>query len=218
MLFIKESWSFGSTNDIASSCVMFVAHPDDEIVFAGSFLLQNRDKKWLIVSVTTPQPSFVGDRRRNAFLERLPSVLGCDSLMLNCIDSGKKNRIQENIEPDISRIISSQRWEMIVTHGRIGEYGHMHHRQVHEIVKNICSDMSLIQKLYVFDPQKKDRASIPDNKKNLFEMTYDCNHDLSDDHNLVKFPFYLYNVYREDGNGGWIERIVPYSMLEENMR
>jgi LmbE family N-acetylglucosaminyl deacetylase len=214
----KDVWSYRASNSFVPDCVMIVAHPDDEIVFAGSFLLDNADKKWLLISVTSPRQSFVGNRRKKTFLEKLPLVLGCDSLMLNFEDSGQNQKIQGDFHLDISSILSAQCWEKIVTHGPDGEYGHTHHKQVHSIVRDVCESMSLLERLFVFSPQKKDRAEISDRKKRLFTLTYDDNFDLRRDHDLVRFPFYLYNVYRDDGNGGWVESVVPFLEREGNKK
>ena len=53
----------------------------------------------------------------------------------------------QDIEKELTKIIDSKNWDIIVTHNPNGEYGHKHHRKINKIVTSNTNDKN---KLYYF--------------------------------------------------------------------
>ncbi len=123
--------------------LMIVAHPDDETIWGGSKLL---DGDYLVVCVTCGHNKI----RNNEFL-KVMEITKNKYVMLNYPD--KTNGVRNNwenhyelLEKDITLLVGMKNWEMIVTHNPDGEYGHIHHKLISEIVTNVSD----INKLYYF--------------------------------------------------------------------
>ena len=99
---------------------MVVAHPDDESLF-GAGLLLRYPGKWEVICCTTP--------------ERDPGR--AELFHLACANLGAKSRILpqcETASPLRFDDLNIEDADLIVTHNHDGEYGHKHHKEVHEFV------------------------------------------------------------------------------------
>ena len=127
--------------------LMIVAHPDDEMIFGGAHLLSD---DYLVVCVTCG----LNKVRVNEFQRVMKEtndqfiMLGYPDKVLNIRSNWKdeKNQIYE----DISKIISLKNWDTIVTHNFNGEYGHLHHRLLNQIVTDVYNDLNRTDDLYFF--------------------------------------------------------------------
>ena len=111
--------------------VMFVAHPDDETLWGGNGLYND---KYLVVCLTCG----VVDYRVKEF-KTVMNVYKDDYIMLSYPDlvNGKKSDWKDqwsSINKDINTILSLKNWDSIVTHNPDGEYGHIHHRYTSALV------------------------------------------------------------------------------------
>lgn len=114
--------------------LMIVAHPDDESLFGGGRLLKS---KWKVVCITNGNNPI----RRNEF-EQVMRITNSDYEIWNYPD--KRKPFSENsLIIDIKRVIEG--FDEILTHGELGEYGHIHHIQLHKLLKQIvkCSFFDL---------------------------------------------------------------------------
>jgi len=164
---------------------MIVAHADDECIFAGDLVLSNLKSNinWDIVCCVVPdsQSKF----RIKMFLSDLPEYIpGTNTFMLNNKDTGFKGSIinKGRLYEDIKTKLKEREWLKIYTHGEKGEYGHIHHIEVHELVVKACHELKLINKLYVFNPKKQENAFISKEKDLLFTNTYDKEDELPKNH------------------------------------
>lgn len=153
---------YSSTNIVSGNLhiipdkLMIVAHPDDELIFGGKELL--KETKWKVVCVTNGSNKSTNKItlrksicRRNEFI--------CAMNRLNCqyeIWDFEDNWFNTNWNNDLiihnlNRIINERDYKMILTHNSHGEYGHLQHRKISQLV-------------FVLKP------------KNLYEFSYD--HDL----------------------------------------
>lgn len=127
--------------------VMFVAHPDDEMFWGGAHLIE---EDYLVVCITCGSNS----KRLNEFKEVM--VLTDDSFIaLGYPDKifGKKNDwkfFYEAIKDEVEIILNSNDWDKIVTHNPLGEYGHIQHIKVKEIVTDLYKENNYSSKLYFF--------------------------------------------------------------------
>lgn len=124
--------------------LMIVAHPDDETIWGGAHLLEN---KYYVVCVTCG----VDKRRYNEFVDVMKytndeyKTLGFTDLKDGRISNWNKEKV--DIEKELKKIIDSRNWNMIVTHNPNGEYGHIQHRKLSSIVTKLVQDK---EKLYYF--------------------------------------------------------------------
>ena len=156
--------------------VMFVAHPDDDMIWGGSHLI---DDDYLVVCITCGARA---DR-----VEEFKNVMDATNdkyIMLDYPDktNGERdnwNTVYDDITKDVEQILAMKDWELIVTHNEDGEYGHIHHKMTHNIVTDIYQDNYLDKNnLYFFgkyykadkiDEVKFELTEIPEenyNKKN----------------------------------------------------
>ena len=115
--------------------LMIVAHPDDEMLWGGSELI---DEDYLVVCVTCGS-----DAKRVIEFEKVMESTSEEYVMLGYPDKTNGERdnwdtVKEDIITDIEKIYALKDWKKIVTHNPEGEYGHIHHKMTNEIVtKNV---------------------------------------------------------------------------------
>lgn len=101
--------------------VVVVAHPDDEILWAGGYLAAHPFTD--VICCTVPQKA----PERCLVFMRVCRLLLCNPIVLaSCADI-----VNESIEPldYVKRFVRSQ-YDQVITHNVLGEYGHAHHRAV----------------------------------------------------------------------------------------
>jgi len=154
--------------------LMIVAHPDDETIFGGGMLL-NQDG-WKVVVVTDGGGDNNDPDTRKKEFKSVMQHLGVDYEMLGFQDNMNEILYDENqVESRLREIISSRDWNKIVTHNKDGEYNHIIHKSVHNIVKKINP-----KNLYFFEKSKQKLDQKLYRRKNiLFEFYKSQNTNLS---------------------------------------
>lgn len=143
--------------------LMIVAHPDDETIFGGGHLLQD---KYTVVCVTCG----VVDYRVQEF-EKVMGRTNDDYIMLGFVDRvgvtgpiSHWNKEYNKIYEVLKKIIDSENWDIIVTHNPDGEYGHIQHKKVSEMVTNLTDN----NKLYYFGHWYRNGSNEPTMDNNLY--------------------------------------------------
>ncbi len=152
--------------------VMIVAHPDDDMIWGGSHLI---DDGYLVVCITC-------GAREDRVLEFKNVMNATDDkyIMLDYPDktNGERdnwNTVYSDITKDIERILAMKDWKLIVTHNENGEYGHIHHKMTHSIVKSVYENNYLDKdNLYFFGKYyKADKIDeVKDNLEEISEENY----------------------------------------------
>ena len=151
--------------EIQHNKLMIVAHPDDDTIFGGAHLIQD---KYTVVCVTCGVVKY----RLNEFIKAM-AFSEDDYKYLSHTDIEPSGYIsnwtkeKETIREELKSIIDSKDWDVIVTHNPDGEYGHKHHKMVNKIVTESVSDKS---KLYYFGIYHK--KGTVDNSPALEEELY----------------------------------------------
>lgn len=114
--------------------VMFVAHPDDDMIWGGSHLI---DDNYLVVCVTCGSRADRVEEFKNVM-----AATGDKYIMLDYPDKTNGERdnwdtVYDDITKDVEKILAMKDWELIVTHNEAGEYGHIHHKMTHNIVTDV---------------------------------------------------------------------------------
>jgi LmbE family N-acetylglucosaminyl deacetylase len=113
---------------------IIVAHPDDEIIWCGGLILRNLDWDWTVLSLCRATDP---DRRT-----RFRGV--CESLgVAGCIGDLDDDNPLKAINPAreigrrIRECLGGADWDLCLTHGAKGEYGHPRHIEVHNEVRRL---------------------------------------------------------------------------------
>lgn len=158
--------------------VMIVAHPDDDMIWGGSHLI---DDNYLVVCITC-------GAREDRVLEfkNVMNATGSKYIMLDYPDKTNGERdnwdtVYSDITKDIERILAMKDWKLIVTHNENGEYGHIHHKMTHSIVKSVYESNYLDKdNLYFFGKYyKADKIDeVKDNLEEISEKNYNQKNEI----------------------------------------
>lgn len=112
---------------VGQNNLIITAHPDDEVLWCGGLPIRYSDRNWMIVCCTTPRADPV---RAEKFKDAC-GLLGADAYI-----------ISPRIEPahdgliDFGYFDAFEGFDAVFTHNSNGEYGHPHHKQVHQFVRD----------------------------------------------------------------------------------
>ena len=109
--------------------LLCVAHPDDESLWFGGTLLSAVDVRWTVLCAT-----YGDDTPRGRDFRGVCQRLGAQAVQLGLPDS--TGLLPEPLLRDgVSEVAEQGPFDVVLTHGRWGEYGHPHHRQVSRMVR-----------------------------------------------------------------------------------
>lgn len=158
IIFILNNGKSEVTHDFSNIDVspynklMIVAHPDDEMLWGGSHLI---DEDYLVVCITCGV-----DELRVKEIERVLKETNDGLIMLGYPDKTNGERdnwdsSREKIKEDLNKIFALKDWDSVVTHNPFGEYGHIHHKMTSEIVTNNYNDKDKLVYFGVYYSKKK---------------------------------------------------------------
>lgn len=124
-----------SRNDFR--CAVIVAHPDDEIIWCGGLIRRHPEWNWTVLSLCRGDD---GDRAPR-FL-RACQAIGASGVICNLDDSSPPIEIRprQDIGRHVAEHLGGVPWDLCLTHGMNGEYGHPRHVQVHSAVLSMRAD------------------------------------------------------------------------------
>ena len=136
--------------NIMINALMIVAHPDDETIWAGGLLSRNNAWNWTIASLCR-----ASDSDRMPKFEKTCRGYGADCFMADLEDTAlekiETRKVQELLLP-----LSKKKFDLIFTHGKNGEYGHIRHKDTHNaVVEAVKSGILKCKKLFVFAYKNK---------------------------------------------------------------
>jgi LmbE family N-acetylglucosaminyl deacetylase len=105
------------SNPLQKSAIV-VAHPDDEILWCGGYILENLDREWHIITLCRGDDADRALKFRSV-METLEATGAMGSL-----DDGPEQRPlnQDNVQKTILSLLPSTDYDLIITHGPGGEY------------------------------------------------------------------------------------------------
>lgn len=120
--------------------LLLVAHPDDESIFAGNLLLNERG--WEVICLTNKQNKV----RSLEFKKAMDFCNINDYYIFNYADTLNATFPDSTID-NIQHIVNNNNYKKILSHNDLGEYGHSLHISLNKILKQIKTNAEK----YVFD-------------------------------------------------------------------
>ena len=142
--------------------LVIVAHPDDETIWMGGTILENREWGWTIISLCRKE-----DPDRMPKFKKVCGFYNAKGIISDLDDEVLEPLGIEKVVEKIKSLLPEKEYDLVFTHGENGEYGHLRHMEVHKAVKKMIEQDDLkSEKVYYFDYEKSDQSTpgIPDLK------------------------------------------------------
>ena len=129
--------------------LMIVAHPDDETLWGGGHLSEGG---YLVLCITDGY----NETRKNEFDNAVKTLNETNiPVILNFPDKTFNKRdnwygIKGKIGIAVDKAVKMKDWDLIVTHNKEGEYGHIHHKMTSSIVRKEYNSTDKKSPLYLF--------------------------------------------------------------------
>ena len=139
--------------------LVIVAHPDDETIWAGGTLLQNKDK-WDVTIISLCRKD---DKDRAPKFRRVCKEYNARGFISDLEDEKLGYIAIGEVIKRIKRF-AGKGYDAIYTHGANGEYGHPRHILVHKVIKKMLNNKQLQAKEIFFFDYKKQKEIVTANK------------------------------------------------------
>jgi LmbE family N-acetylglucosaminyl deacetylase len=119
-----QGWDF-------SNCLVIVAHPDDETLWAGGIMLLHSETRWTVITLCRKS-----DPDRAAKFQRVMEYLGAKGIMGDLDDSPEQSPLAEkDVRKTILTLLPMDKFDLVLTHSRWGEYTrHLRHEETSKAV------------------------------------------------------------------------------------
>lgn len=113
-----------------------VAHPDDCVIFAYSYIYNHPDLNWTVCYLT-----YTEDSPRGHEFSKFWSARNVATKFLGFIDDYEDQKTQQlnfwyGLDAEAECWDVAKDFDLVLTHDAEGDYGHIHHRVVHNSVKH----------------------------------------------------------------------------------
>lgn len=180
--------------------IAIVAHPDDETIWMGGFILKHPEINWTIFSLCR-----ASDPDRAPKFKRVCEFYKARSIIADLKDDGELN-LKQTL-PIIKKIIleklKNKKIDYIFTHGANGEYGHERHIGIHKTVKKLIKEKTIKPEdaVFYFNYEKKDNKEFsPPKAKNKSDLLIKLNNKEFKNKKSVMTEIYGFDPFGIDAN------------------
>lgn len=150
--------------------VIFIAHPDDEILSMGNFII-NQPENLLVICFTNG-----GNKVRLKEFKSAMESLKIKYQIWNFKDGIDCKWSEKHVLKKINKVLKLKReWEMVITHNTEGDYGHFQHKEVSRLVRKAYKGDNLFSPILsenLFNNNNKLLSEEAKSKKEFFEKHY----------------------------------------------
>ena len=174
---LKRMLGINNSSKFNYDKVMIVAHPDDETLWGGDALEQ--EKGWFVICLTNSQNKLRAEKFNNVM-----DVFQVERRMYDFPDLGDEpftTDVLKDLETVLANIVNQPSVKKVVTHSPDGEYGHAAHKTISSVVKSVISDEN---RLHYFSFSKPGREKVSAKKQKAFDIYFGL---VSDDLWFSKF-------------------------------
>lgn len=127
----------------SDKCAVIVAHPDDEVLWAGGLILMHPENNWTIITACRKS-----DTDRNPKFFKAVRELNAVGIMGDIDDGPEQTPLNNSdIQKSIIELLPMNRFDLIITHNTSGEYTrHLRHEEVSKAVFGLCKSEKLFTK------------------------------------------------------------------------
>lgn len=140
--------------------IAIVAHPDDESIWCSGTIMLHKDWEWTIISLCRKD-----DMDRAPKFKKVCKKLGAKCAISDLEDDYPEKKLQsldevkQRIKKMMKQTKAGNKFDVLFTHGRNGEYGHNRHKEVHRTVKKMLKQRELhADKVFFFNYKKARRG------------------------------------------------------------
>lgn len=143
----------------AATAAVIVAHPDDETLWAGGFIMNHPHWEWFILSLCRGSDPDRAPRFRAAL-----KTFGAEGEMGDLDDSPQQEPLSENeITGVIVNLLPDRDFDLVITHDPHGEYTrHLRHEETARAVISLWHEQRIrTRELWTFAYEDGDRKYLP---------------------------------------------------------
>jgi LmbE family N-acetylglucosaminyl deacetylase len=117
---------------LTGDALIVVAHPDDEVLWAGGLILMHRSVTWTILALCRKS-----DPDRNPKFFRVAGELGAQGIMGDMDDGPEQHPLpSSDVERMILSLLPQRSFDLVVSHSPVGEYTrHRRHEETSNAVQ-----------------------------------------------------------------------------------
>ncbi|MBU2639981.1 MAG: PIG-L family deacetylase [Nanoarchaeota archaeon] len=135
--------------------LVIVAHPDDELIWMGGFILKNKDWNFDVITLCRKD-----DLDRAPRFQKVCKELNVNRCSMSDLEDEALTNVREkDIVDRIKQMLKNNDYDYVFTHGLNGEYGHKRHKEIYKAVKNMVKRKELICKKIFYFSYKKNGSS-----------------------------------------------------------
>lgn len=150
--------------------VLFIAHPDDEILSMGNFII-NQPENLLVICFTNG-----GNKVRLKEFTLAMESLNIQYKIWNFKDAIDYKWNEKKVLEKVNKILElKEDWEMVITHNKEGDYGHFQHKEVSRLIRKAYKGDNLFSPILseiLFNDKNKLLPKEAKEKREFFEKYY----------------------------------------------